>query len=465
MPLILDTDLFKKARDYATTKNLDFFDYRAESYQGLLLEATEGKIKKLNSPLVQGFGFRALKKGAWGFAITSTLKLDALQKAIDKASTLAQLASERVKESFQIRDQKSQEATVDLGGAESKDEGIDAKISKVLEVNVGTKRMDKRIRNVKTTFVEKDLSQCVGNCFGTLISMKVPTFRFFNMVYAKEGTVLQEAYKTEGMIGRWGDVKEWDTFCTKPVEDVVKLLSARPAPAGTFTVIMDPKLTGTFIHEAFGHASEADSIVAKQSVLEGKIGKQVAAPIVSIIDDGTLRNTFGYIPFDDEGTPGHRTSIIKNGILTNYLTDLESSSRLDLSPTGNGRAENAQMMPQVRMTTTILLPGNYTEEELIAEVKQGILAIDWQYGYTDPVKGEFQFKTKGGYLIENGEKKELIRDVALSGQILESLKNITGISKDLMYDPGTCGKGGQSVRVGDGAPFTRLEQVKVGGMN
>jgi len=465
MSLGLDADLFKKTCAYAATKQLDFFDFRADSYRGLLLDATEGKIKKLNSPYVQGFGFRALKKGAWGFAVTSTLKLDAIQKAIDKASILAQLASDRVKESFRISEQKSQDATVDLGISEGEDEEIDAKISRVLEVNQKTKQMDSRIHNVETTFVEKNIVQWVGNSFGTLICTKVPSFRFFNFVYAREGNILQEGFKAEGFIGKWGEVKEWDTFCTEPVEDVVRLLSARPAPSGSFTIIMDPKLTGTFIHEAFGHASEADSIVAKASVLEGRVGEQIAAPTVSIVDDATLRNTFGYLPYDDEGTPGQRTVIVEKGILANYLTDLESSSRLGLHPTGNGRAENSQFMPQVRMSTTMLLPGDFSEEELISEVKHGILAIDWRYGYTDPVKGEFQFKTKGGYLIENGEKKEFIRDVALSGQILESLKNITGISKDLLYDPGICGKGGQSVRVGDGSPFTRIDQVKVGGMN
>ncbi len=464
MKLNLDSNLFVLAREYAAGMGLNFFDFRADVSSGLFLEATEGKIKRVTSPLEQGFGFRAFYQGAWGFAVTSVLKIEALQKTIDKATTLAKLASEKVKERFQITEQKARVDEVDLDKSSGSEEEVAEKISKVLEVNTKTKKIDPRIHNVETIFTERATTQWTGNSFGTLVRIKIPTFRFYNGVYAKEGSVLQEAFKIDGLLGNWGAIKDWDSFCSEPAQEALKLLTAKPAPAGTFTVIMDPKLTGTFIHEAFGHASEADAVVAKASVLEGRIGEQVAAPSVTIVDDGTLRGSFGYFPYDDEGTPSHCTTIVDKGVLTGYLTDLESASRLNMNPTGNGRTQSSQFLPQARMSATLLRPGDFDEEELIRETKRGILAIDWLYGYTDPVKGDFQFKTKGGYLIENGEKKELIRDVALSGLTLESLKNITGIARKMNYSPGTCGKGGQGVRVGDGAPHTRIENVKVGGL-
>ncbi len=464
MKFNISSDLFRQAREYTVGKGLDFFDFRADVSSGLFLEATEGKIKRVTAPLEQGFGFRAFYKRAWGFAVTSVLKIEALKKSIDRAAALAKLASEKVKERFQIAEQKVHVEEVDLDKSSGAEDEIAEKISKVLEVNTKTKKIDPRIHNVETIFNERVTMQWTGNVFGTLVCTKIPTFRFYNVVYAKEGSVLQEAFKINGLIGHWGAVKDWDSFCSEPAQDALKLLTAKPAPAGTYTVIMDPKLTGTFIHEAFGHASEADAVVAKASILEGRIGELVAAPSVTIVDDGSLRSSFGYYPYDDEGTPCQCTTIVDKGVLAGYLTDLESASRLNMNPTGNGRTQSSQFLPQVRMSATLLRPGDYGEEELIRETKRGILAIDWLYGYTDPVKGDFQFKTKGGYLIENGEKKELIRDVALSGLTLESLKNITGIAKKMQYSPGTCGKGGQGVRVGDGAPHTRIENVKVGGL-
>ncbi len=464
MKFNLTSDLFVQAREYAAGKGLDFFDFRADTSSGLFLEATEGKIKRVTSPLEQGFGFRAFYKGAWGFAVTSVLKPEALLKTIDKATALAKMASEKVKERFQIAEQKARVDEVDLVLSRDSEGDVAEKISKVLEINTKTKKIDPRIHNVETIFSERETIQWTGNTFGTLICIKIPTFRFYNTAYAKEGTTVQEAFKIDGLIGHWDAIKDWESFCSEPAQDALQLLTAKPAPAGTFTVIMDPKLTGTFIHEAFGHASEADAVVAKASVLEGRMGEQVAAPCVTIVDDGSLRSSFGYYPYDDEGTPSQCTTIVEKGVLTGYLTDLESASRLNMKPSGNGRSQSSQHLPQVRMSATLLRPGDYDEEELIRETKRGILAIDWLYGYTDPVKGDFQFKTKGGYLIENGEKKELIRDVALSGLTLESLKNVTGIGRKMNYSPGTCGKGGQSVRVGDGAPHTRIDKVKVGGL-
>jgi TldD protein len=450
--------------EYARTKGLDFFDFRAEKYTGLFLEATEGRIKTVSSPYEQGFGFRALVNGAWGFAVANEFEFEVLKNTVDKASTLAKLASAWVKETFQISEQPTHVEEIDLGVGEPNLEDVGAKIEKVLELNRKTKEFDSRLHNIQTFFSEKRLEDWTFNCFGTQINVKTPTFRLFTTVFAQEGGNLQQATKSTGFVGTWAEMKEWDRHCTEPAENAVKLLSAQAAPSGTFTVILNPSLTGTFTHEAFGHAAEADAVIAKSSILEGRLGEAVASPEVTIVDDATIRESFGYFPYDAEGTPGQRKTIVDHGVLGGFLTNLESASRLDLPVTGNARAQSSHDLPLVRMSATVLQPGEYTEDELIAGVKHGILAIDWLYGYVDPVKGEFQFKTKGGYLIENGEKVGLIRDVALSGLTLETLNNITGISKDIEYADGVCGKGGQGVRVGDGGPYTRIDNIRVGGM-
>jgi TldD protein len=176
---------------------------------------------------------------------------------------------------------------------------------------------------------------------------------------------------------------------------------------------------------------------------------------------------FGSYYIDDEGVPSQKTVIIENGVLKSFLHTLETSSRMGVAPNGHGRADSSGSIPQVRMGFTYLDPGDWKLEELIKETKTGILCEDFQYGYTDPTTGNFQFKCKVSYKIENGIKGEMMRDVALSGMTLEVLKRISAIGdeKTFSYSDGICGKGGQGVRVCDGGPYVRIEDLTVGGLN
>ncbi|TFG23126.1 MAG: TldD/PmbA family protein [Promethearchaeota archaeon] len=230
----------------------------------------------------------------------------------------------------------------------------------------------------------------------------------------------------------------------------------------------------TFIHEAFGHACEADIVLNKESILEGRLGEKVAIEDVNIIDNPTMGQgkkfsipyeLFGSYFIDDEGIPSQKTVIIEKGILKSYLHSIETSSRMDFPPNGHGRAASISSKPQVRMGITILEPKDWSLEEMIENTQNGILCEDFQYGYCDPSTGNFQFKCKMSYKIENGEKKELMRDVSLSGMTLEVLNRISAIGKNISYSDGMCGKGGQSVRVCDGGPYIRAENIIVGGLN
>jgi TldD protein len=263
---------------------------------------------------------------------------------------------------------------------------------------------------------------------------------------------------------------------SKSAKEAVDLLKAKSPVGGKFTVIMDPKLCGTFIHEAFGHAIEADLVLNKESLLEGKIGEQVAIEDVNIVDNPTIGHgkrfnlpyeLFGCYFIDDEGIPSQKTNIIENGILINYLHSLETSSRMGLSPNGHGRASSNSSKPQVRMGFTYLEPKDWKLDEIIEDTKNGILCEDFQYGYCDPSTGNFQFKCKLSYKIINGKKEELMRDVALSGMTLEVLNRISAIGNlaTFSFSDGMCGKGGQGVRVCDGGPYMRIENLTVGGLN
>jgi TldD protein len=229
-------------------------------------------------------------------------------------------------------------------------------------------------------------------------------------------------------------------------------------------VIVDSKLGGVFVHEAMGHACEADGVLAGNSILENKIGTCIGNEAVTILDDGSNRERYGYIPADSEGIASQKTVLVETGCLQGYLHDLESASRMNMAPTGNGRAEAYDFMPQVRMTNTMLEPRDWTIEELVADTKDGLYCKGWQYGYVEPNKGNFMFKSKEAVLLENGEQTTLLKDVALSGQILQVLHDIDAIANDFGTSGGHCGKGGQNVRVSNGSPHFRIKNVLVGGM-
>lgn len=244
-------------------------------------------------------------------------------------------------------------------------------------------------------------------------------------------------------------------------ERAIALLDARPARGGTMHAVLDPELAGVFAHEAVGHASEADLIQEGSSVLGGKIGERIGSPGVTIIDDPTLPE-FGFEPLDAEGSRVSRTEIIRKGVIQAFL-----HSRETLAVVGCGHAGNARAMagepPQVRMSNTYIENGDSNFDELIAECKSGILLKGTRGGQVDTGRGVFQFNAEYGYLIEQGEIGAMVRDVSLSGEILQTLHSISLCARDRAMHQGYCGKGGQSVPVSDGAPHVLLMDAVVGG--
>jgi TldD protein len=222
-------------------------------------------------------------------------------------------------------------------------------------------------------------------------------------------------------------------------------------------VLMDSKLAGVFIHEAFGHAAEADHVLQGSSILSGKIGETIAGKNVTIVDDPTIEE-FGFFPFDDEGVKAERKILVENGILKSYLHSRETAKKLKGKP-GNARSEGIDF-PIVRMSNTFLMPGDYRFDELLELCRNGVYLIGSKGGETNPATGYFHFSAQYGYIIRNGEISEMIRDVGLMGY-LEILNNIK-IGRNLNFDPGFCGKASQTVPVADGSPEI-LCRAKVGG--
>jgi TldD protein len=244
------------------------------------------------------------------------------------------------------------------------------------------------------------------------------------------------------------------------------LLDAKPVKAGVYTVIADPKLAGVFVHEAFGHLSEADFAFENEDVQKMmRMGRKFGPAHLSIADSG-VEEPGGNLPgthrFDDEGVPMKRTQLVKEGVLVGRLHSRETAAKLKEDPTGSARAQDFRHAPLVRMRNTFIEPGKTKLEEMIADVKEGIYACSSAGGQT--CLGNFSFSSGYGYMIRDGKVQELVRDVILSGNIFETLGNVSAVGDDFSwYNSGRCGKGGQSMPVGMGSPHIRIEQVVVGG--
>ncbi len=240
------------------------------------------------------------------------------------------------------------------------------------------------------------------------------------------------------------------------------MLSAMECPAATMPVIMAGEAGGTMIHEACGHGMEADIVDREFSVYRDMIGKMVASPSVTIVDDGSMPGLYGSYDIDDEGTPSQRTVLVEKGMLKGYLTDREMALRLGLPLTGNGRRASYRVPPQPRMSNTFVEPGDGSLEDFISSVGHGLLVRQMGGGEVNPTSGDFVFHVTEGYLIK-GTSLLPVRGAVLTGNGPDALKKIKGVGTSIKFVPGLCGKGGQSVPVTDGQPALLVDGITVGG--
>ena len=245
----------------------------------------------------------------------------------------------------------------------------------------------------------------------------------------------------------------------------VAMLDARDAPAGEMEVVLGPADSGILLHEAIGHGLEADFNRKETSNYSGRVGQQVASPLCTVVDDGTVTHSRGSINVDDEGNPGQKNVLIEGGTLRGYMHDRISARHFRLGPSGNGRRQSFRHVPLPRMTNTCLLPGESTPEEIVRSVKRGVLAKRFSGGQVDITNGKFVFSASEAYLVEDGRITAPVKGATLIGNGPEALTHVSRVGNDLKLDEGvgTCGKDGQSVPVGVGLPTIRIDGITVGG--
>jgi TldD protein len=288
---------------------------------------------------------------------------------------------------------------------------------------------------------------------------------FASQVVAAAGGVMQTGYETAGAC------RGFELFAEKSAEEIalaaagraVMMLSARRAPGGRMPVVLSSTAGGTMVHEAIGHGLEADLVQSGISVYRGKLGQEVAARGVTVIDDATIPFARGSFSFDSEGVAGQRTVLVEDGILKGYMYDRLSAMKDGCSSTGNGRRESYHAKPIVRMTNTLIAPGPTPPEEIVRAAGNGLFVAKMGGGQVNTVTGDFMFEVAEGYLLENGAIGEPVRGATLTGNGPEVLKNILMVGSDLGFGIGTCGKDGQGVPVADAQPTLLIGEMIVGG--
>jgi TldD protein len=254
-------------------------------------------------------------------------------------------------------------------------------------------------------------------------------------------------------------------YAREAVRQALVNLDAVAAPAGMLPVVLGPGWPGVLLHEAVGHGLEGDFNRKGTSAFSGRIGEQVASPLCTVVDDGTLPGRRGSLSIDDEGTPSGNNVLIEKGILKGYMQDKLNARLMGVAPTGNGRRESYAHLPMPRMTNTYMLPGAHDPEEIIASVDHGIYAVNFGGGQVDITSGKFVFSANEAYLIEKGKVTHPVKGATLIGSGPEAMNRISMVGHDLALDTGvgTCGKEGQSVPVGVGQPTLKIDQLTVGG--
>lgn len=324
---------------------------------------------------------------------------------------------------------------------------------------------DSRISQTRTGFLDVTKDVLVANSLGVWAEERRVRSRF-----TVEAVASSQTEKQSGYLGPGASVG-FELFEQIDVEDVareaarmaVTMLMAKPCPAGRMPVVIDNGFGGVIFHEACGHGLEATAVARNASVFAGKLGQQIASPLVTAIDDGTIPNGWGSANMDDEGTPTRKNVLIEKGVLKSYLVDKMNGRKMGMEPTGSARRENYRFAPTSRMTNTFLAPGSTSPEEIIKDTPWGLYAKQMGGGSVDPATGAFNFAVLEAYLIRNGEICEPVRGATLIGKGAEVLMKIDQVGNNLKRAQGMCGSISGSIPTDVGQPMIRVSEMTVGG--
>jgi TldD protein len=435
--------------------------FEARQSEALVLD--DGRLKTANFDSASGFGLRAVAGEAAGHAHSTELTMDKLREA---AATVRAVRSGQGG-TMSAAPRRTNRA---LYRAHNPIESVAlaAKIDTLGRIDAYARGRDPRVRQVSASLAASWQAVRVIRADGSHTEDIRPLVRLNVTVMMED-----EGRRETGSHGTGGRV-DWDRFLAEDawqaaVDEALRQaevnLSSVAAPAGEMTVVLGPGWPGILLHEAIGHGLEGDFNRKQTSAFAGLMGERVAAPGVTVVDDGTLAERRGSLSIDDEGTPTSRTILIEDGILKGFLQDRMNARLMGMEATGNGRRQSFAHKPMPRMTNTYMLAGDRDPNEIIASVDRGLYAVSFGGGQVDITSGKFVFSCTEAYRIEGGRIAAPVKGATLIGNGPDVLTKVSMIGNDMALDPGigTCGKDGQSVPVGVGQPTLRIDQLTVGG--
>jgi len=436
-----------------------FLEYR----QTEALNFDNGRLKQATYDTAQGFGLRAVKDDAVGYAHSSDLSLPALVRAADAVAAVRGGYSG----SFAAAPAHS---NVRLYGDDNPLEapGFEAKVKLLAEIDAYVRGKDPRVRQVSVSLGASWQVVEILRPDGESYRDVRPLVRVNVSVVAGQGDRQESGSKGYGgrePYARFIETKAWRDAADGAIREAMINLESVPAPAGEMDVVLGPGWPGVMLHEAVGHGLEGDFNRKQTSAFAGLMGQQVAARGVTVVDDGTIAARRGSLSIDDEGTPTSRTVLIEDGILVGYMQDRQNARLMNMAPTGNGRRESYAHLPMPRMTNTYMTEGSRDPAEILASVKNGIYAVNFGGGQVDITSGKYVFQCTEAYKIENGKVGAPLKGAMLIGNGPTDLHRISMVGNDVQLDSGvgTCGKNGQGVPVGVGQPTLRMDRITVGG--
>ncbi|PSB91871.1 metalloprotease TldD [Candidatus Pandoraea novymonadis] len=450
-------DIFTHRIDYADL----YFQYtRREAW---FLE--EGTVKSGSFSIDQGVGVRAIVGDRTAFAYSNSISNTALKEATAATRSIAAAGCNQTRIGGNFKSPKSSACYLPCDPLNSLD--ANKKVGVLERIETLARSRDTRITQVMASLTGEYDVILVTRSDGMMAADVRPLVRLSITVIVESngkreignsggGARLDYDYFTDKLLER---------YAYEAVDSAVVKLDARPAPAGTMTVVLGPGWPGILLHEAIGHGLEGDFNRKGSSAFSGRLGERVAAKGITVVDNGTLPNRRGSLNIDDEGNTPQCTTLIEDGILKAYMQDSLNARLMKMPLTGNGRRESYATLPMPRMSNTYMLAGDKDPNEIISSVKHGLYAVNFGGGQVDITSGKFVFSTSEAYMIENGKVTYPVKEATLIGNGPESLKEVTMIGKDMALDSGVgvCGKEGQSVPVGVGQPTLRMEKMTVGG--
>lgn len=452
-------DILEQLIEESSTEYTEARFHQREKNQMILRKS---EIEDITSEIYSGVGIRVLYEGAWGFSSVNSMDKDSLHKALETATKIAKVTSQKKNEKVELQEASPVRGTF---SADIKDPLNDHSIEEKMDLCIKADKAVLSHEKIKSSFIYYqellDTKQIVTS-HGSNVIIHDSKPQFYVGAVAGGGSDLVV------YVDAIGTTTGWEMFRTRPPEVMVEkatstalLLLEAPYPkGGKATVILDPGLVGLLCHEAVGHTVEADFVLSG-AITNDKLGEYVASEYVTMVDGGD-ELAGGWSPVDDEGVRSKRVTLIERGVLNEFLHNRETAFIMDTEPTGNARAWEYDLEPLIRMRNTYIEPGDWKTEEILEETKKGYFLEGAGSGQADS-NAEFMFEVKEAYTIENGERGKLLRSVTMTGNAFSVLKTVDAVGDDFHFNMGfgACGKN-QPIKVDGGGPHVRCE-VQVGG--